>query len=79
MTEADAWFVRRRRGASYNIAPRKPQGWLVLVAYVASTIAFTPLLRPSTPVHIAAWLILIAAATILFSVIVWRTSVAVED
>ncbi len=79
MTGKDAWFVRRRRGASYQIMPRKPQGWLVLFGYVAATLAPTPLLRPPTAVHVAVWLILIVAMTVLFSLIVWRTSVPAED
>ena len=79
MTEQDAWFVRRQRGAGYQIVPRKLQGWLVLLFYVGFTIAITPVLRPPTTVHVAAWLTLILAATILFSVVVWRTSVPVED
>jgi hypothetical protein len=79
MDARDAWFVRRQRGASYQIVPRRPQGWLTLVAYIGATLAITPVLRPPTMVHITAWLVLIAAATILFSVVVWRTSVAIED
>lgn len=75
----DAWFVRRRRGTGYKIVPRRLQGWLVLVFYIAFTIAITPVLRPPTPVRMAIWLILIAAVTILFSLLVWRTSVALED
>ncbi|NYT42638.1 hypothetical protein HZY97_17830 [Sphingomonas sp. R-74633] len=79
MTEADAWFVRRQRGANYQIVPRKPQGWLVLAVYILSTLAFTPVLRPPTTVHLIIWLILIFAATAVFSLVVWRTSVPAQD
>lgn len=79
MTEQEAWFVRRQRGAGYQIVPRKPQGWLVLLGYIGFTLAITPVLRPFTTVHVAVWLVLIAAATTLFSVLVWRTSVPVDD
>jgi hypothetical protein len=65
--------------ASYQIVPRKPQGWLVLVVYILSTLAITPLLRPPTTVRLIIWLTLIFAATAVFSLVVWRTSVATED
>ncbi|MEP9359397.1 hypothetical protein [Sphingomonas sp. KR3-1] len=76
---ADAWFVRIRRGAKYNITPCTREGWAVTVAYVLATLALTPVILTPTPIHVAVWLILFLAATALFLVIAWRTSSPAAD
>ncbi|MBQ1500828.1 MAG: hypothetical protein IIZ38_21160 [Sphingomonas sp.] len=77
---ADAWFVRTRRGISYNIMPCTRQGWAVTAAYCLFVLLIAPVIDPSSPVHVAAWLILLPAATLLFALVAWRTSSpAIDD
>ena len=46
---ADAWFVRTRRGISYNIMPCTRQGWAVTAAYCLFVLLIAPVIDQSGP------------------------------
>ena len=70
-----AWFVRYRRGASYQLVPCAKEGWLVVAGFlVVNLLAVLLLLPEPTLVRWAAWGTIEIAATVLLIVVAFRTS-----
>lgn len=69
------WFLRYRRGASYQFVPCSSEGWLVIAGYVVVTLLSLPILIPDpTPVRMLLWGIVEVVATVLLIVIAFRMS-----
>ena len=70
------WFVRVRSATSYKLNPCSVEGWLVVLVYLAVTLASILILfpRPDT-VRWVIWGTVEIVSTILLIVIALRTSV----
>ena len=70
-----AWFVRYRRGMSYQLKPCATEGWLVIAGFVAANLLGGLLLIPEpTPVRIVAFGTVIVVAAVLLVVVAYRMS-----
>ena len=67
----EIWFVRQRTATSYTLTPRCWQGWALTGAYVAATLAITPLALLD---QWLAWSVLLFVETFTFCLVAWRTS-----
>lgn len=71
----NAWFVRYRRGMSYQLTPCSKEGWLAVAGFVAVNLLGVLLLIPKpTLVRWVAWGTVEIVATVLLIVIAYRTS-----
>ena len=74
MTSDTPWFVRRGGGWCTSISPTGPMGWLISALYAGGVVLLAALVE-TQPQYWPVWGVLIAASTILYTVMVWRLSV----
>ena len=74
------WFVRSGSGLHCNIRPVSSAGWLLTLLYVAVAVGISVFFMGGDepePIQIAAWALLMLAATFGYLLIAWRTSAAI--
>jgi len=70
-----AWFVRVRKGASRQLTPCAPEGWMVVGGFVAINLLSVLLLLPQpTPARWIAWTTVTILSAVLLIVIAYRMS-----
>ena len=75
------WFVRGRKGGECHLVPASPVGWLLTALYAAMAALISVLFLGGGRIGVSQWVgwgVLIAAATFIYLLTAWRTSVPVS-
>jgi hypothetical protein len=71
----NAWFVRYRKGMSYQLTPCSKEGWAVIAAFVVVNLLSVLILIPEpTLLRLVVWGTVEVIATVLLIIVAFRTS-----